>query len=86
MILTKNWPEVRYTHTTGNVLISAEALEARLRDTAGALKERQDTIDWIFACFPSVAEIPTMEQIRSMGRGGTIAREILARLKEEGLT
>jgi hypothetical protein len=63
-----------------------KALEARLRGTAEALEERQDTIDWIFACFPALTEVLTPEQIESTGLGGTTAREILAQLKEEGLT
>ena len=59
-------------------------LEARLRDTAAALKERQDTIDWIFACFPALTEVLTPEQIESTGRGGSDARDALAQLEKEG--
>ena len=45
MILTKNWPEVRYTHATGEVMISASALEARLRTAVKALRLATEKVE-----------------------------------------
>ncbi len=69
----KDWPALRYEHATGDVLTSCSALEARLRDTAGALRELTE-------CHADGGYVQPDADVLDH------ACKILARLKEEGLT
>lgn len=56
---------------------------ARLRTADAVAKERADTVDWLFACFPALTEVLTAEQIASIGQGGADARAYLAAREKE---